>query len=369
MPRVLGRPVGVEPLTGLEHGLGRRLARRAGSAACAASTERDFPPSSVPSTAAALSPLVSLSSTARPFSRRAVILPPGAQRLSRSSLFLKMRIGVVGAIIAALAAVLLGHGGHQARRDRAVLGHLHPLLGLERRVVPGRFVVGGEDRAARGRGLGPGSLLATGAASAMAAMEAEKKPDSHERCSGVKGADSGITTVRCWAALMTGPSASPSARLFNASTSCRLAKAVEALGRRGAVIEIGLEQALDPRRRLLGLRVGVDHLGDGGFRAEAAADVDVVARYRIVVADRHLDADEPDVADVMLGAGVGAPRQVDVDRLVHRHARLDDGPRSRCRCASCRHWRTCSRRSPCRPRGRPGSSRPACRDRWPRWPT
>ena len=63
-----------------------------GSAACAASTERDLPPSSTPSTAAVLSPFVSLSSTASPFNNRAVILPPGAQRLRRSSLFLKMAL-------------------------------------------------------------------------------------------------------------------------------------------------------------------------------------------------------------------------------------------------------------------------------------
>ena len=60
--------------------------------ACALSTERDLPPSAAPTSAAVLSPLMSLSSTASPFSRRAVTLPPGAQRFSRSSLWRKIAL-------------------------------------------------------------------------------------------------------------------------------------------------------------------------------------------------------------------------------------------------------------------------------------
>ena len=55
------------------------------------------------------------------------------------------------------------------------------------------------------------------------------------------------------------------------------------------------------------------------FSAEAAADDDVVALDRVaVVADRDLRADQADVADVVLGAGMMAAGQVDVDRRVER---------------------------------------------------
>ena len=64
----------------------------------------------------------------------------------------KDRVGVIGAIVAALAAVLLRHGGHQARRERPVRRHRHALGRRHGRIVPGSLVVGGEDRAGRGRG-------------------------------------------------------------------------------------------------------------------------------------------------------------------------------------------------------------------------
>ena len=61
---------------------------------------------------------------------------------------------------------------------------------------------------------------------------------------------------------------------------------------------------------------------DPGVLGEPAADDDVVALDRVaVLADRDLGADQADVADVVLGAGMVAAGQVDVDRHVERRAR------------------------------------------------
>ena len=53
-------------------------------------------------------------------------------------------VGVVGAVVAALAAILLRHRRHELLRLRPGLGHLHALGDRQRRVVPGRVVVVGE---------------------------------------------------------------------------------------------------------------------------------------------------------------------------------------------------------------------------------
>jgi hypothetical protein len=53
-------------------------------------------------------------------------------------------IGVVRAVVAALAAILLRHGGHQLLRLGLVLGEVHAVGDRHRRVVPGRVVVVGE---------------------------------------------------------------------------------------------------------------------------------------------------------------------------------------------------------------------------------
>ena len=64
--------------------------------------------------------------------------------------------------------------------------------------------------------------------------------------------------------------------------------------------------------------------------AEAAADVDVDSPRpcRSSSVDRHAAPMQADVADVVLGAGVVAAGEVDVDRRVERHARLDTSRRS-----------------------------------------
>src|SRR6266446_1135399 len=97
----------------------------------------------------------------------------------------------------------------------------------------------------------------------------------------------------------------------------------ECLLRRGAIREVGLERALDGLRRVLSFDVAVELAAKRGIGAEAAANVDVVALDRVALFRHlHLGAEKPDVSDVMLGAGVGAPGEMDVDRTVELHSRL-----------------------------------------------
>ena len=87
--------------------------------------------------------------------------------------------------------------------------------------------------------------------------------------------------------------------------------------------EIGLEQVLDPRGRVLGFHVAQDLAADRALGAEAAAGNDVIAIDRIAfLIDRDARRDETDVADVMLRAGMMAAREMDVDRLIEGDARL-----------------------------------------------
>src|SRR5579863_7326021 len=95
----------------------------------------------------------------------------------------------------------------------------------------------------------------------------------------------------------------------------------EALIRRGAMGEIGFQYALDRARRLVGFDVVKNLAAALGIRPKAAADVNVVALDLIaVLVDLHLDAEQADVADVMLRAGVGAAGEMDVERAVERNA-------------------------------------------------
>src|SRR5581483_7243905 len=90
-----------------------------------------------------------------------------------------------------------------------------------------------------------------------------------------------------------------------------------------AMREIGLEQLFDGLRRLLRLEVAINLLSDFGVGTEAAARKQMVAfNSIIVVAERNLGGEEADIADVMLGAGVVAAGQmniqwrVDLDPLI-----------------------------------------------------
>ena len=81
-----------------------------------------------------------VSSSSR-FSMRLVSLPPGTHRLSLVSVPVGDGLGIGLAQVAALAAVLLRHGGEQAARQRLAVGELHALGDRHGGIVPGRAVV------------------------------------------------------------------------------------------------------------------------------------------------------------------------------------------------------------------------------------
>src|SRR5262249_36851198 len=55
--------------------------------------------------------------------------------------FQKDRVGIIFAVVAALAAILLAHGGHHAPAQRPPLRKLHALIELNGLVVPWRLAV------------------------------------------------------------------------------------------------------------------------------------------------------------------------------------------------------------------------------------
>src|SRR5262249_61970683 len=87
--------------------------------------------------------------------------------------------------------------------------------------------------------------------------------------------------------------------------------------------EIGLEHTLDGGRRVFSFDVAVDLPSESLVGTQAAADMDVVALDGVASRrDRHSGAEKPDVADVVLSAGIGAAREVDVHRAVELQPRL-----------------------------------------------
>src|SRR5262249_55643746 len=97
----------------------------------------------------------------------------------------------------------------------------------------------------------------------------------------------------------------------------------EAFLRARAMNEIGFEHPLDWRRRVVGFDLAADFAAALRVRAEAAADMDVV-RLRLipVVRSLRLGAKKPDIADVVLRAGIRAAGEVDVERGIERDAAL-----------------------------------------------
>src|SRR6185312_3635429 len=103
-------------------------------------------------------------------------------------------------------------------------------------------------------------------------------------------------------------------------------KAEEALVRRGAMREIGLEDAFDRARRLVGRDVAVERAADRGVRPEAAADQHVIALDRISLLFRlHLAGEQTYFADRVLRAGVMTSGEMDVDGRVERDAAFAPG--------------------------------------------
>src|SRR5882724_10965500 len=92
----------------------------------------------------------------------------------------------------------------------------------------------------------------------------------------------------------------------------------------GPVRHVSPENALDEPRAVLDLHVAIELATDAGIGAEAAADEHVETLDSVLagVIDGHAAGDHADVADVVLRAGVGAAREMDVDGTVEYHPRL-----------------------------------------------
>src|SRR6516164_3543672 len=98
----------------------------------------------------------------------------------------------------------------------------------------------------------------------------------------------------------------------------------EAFLRACAVGEIGLEYPFDCRRRIVGFDVAIDLAAALRLRTKAAADMDVIGLGLILVVGAlglaNLGAKKPDIADVMLRAGIRATGEMNVERGIERHA-------------------------------------------------
>ena len=96
----------------------------------------------------------------------------------------------------------------------------------------------------------------------------------------------------------------------------------EGFVRRSPAGDPALQHALDELRRVFGLHVAAELAADGGVRPEAAADIDVIALdgVALVGESETRAAEQPDVADIVLRAGVMAAGEMDIDRLIDRDA-------------------------------------------------
>src|ERR1700732_4717283 len=84
-------------------------------------------------------------------------------------------------------------------------------------------------------------------------------------------------------------------------------KILKALGGAGAMREIGLEQTFDPRRRVLRFHFAQNLAPDRARGTKAPARDDMIAVHRFAfLIDANPRGNEPDVADVMLRAGMMA---------------------------------------------------------------
>src|SRR3954449_2235214 len=87
--------------------------------------------------------------------------------------------------------------------------------------------------------------------------------------------------------------------------------------------EIGLEQLFNRFGRILGFDVAINFSAQIGVGAEAATCEQVIAFHAlVVVANRDSGGDQPDIADVVLRAGMMASRYMDVERSIDRNSRL-----------------------------------------------
>src|ERR1700687_5819452 len=87
--------------------------------------------------------------------------------------------------------------------------------------------------------------------------------------------------------------------------------------------EICFQQLLNRLWRVLSLKVVVDLLPDIGIGAEPSAGEQVIAFDGVVIlTDGHFGADQADIADVVLRAGMMTAGEMDVQRGVDGNPRL-----------------------------------------------
>src|ERR1700691_5476803 len=99
-------------------------------------------------------------------------------------------------------------------------------------------------------------------------------------------------------------------------------KVEEILIAAGTMREIGLEDAADGARHLLGNDITVELAAERRVRAKSAADIDVITLDRIGLLVRlHFARQQPDLGDVVLRAGVMAARTMYINPPVWRHRR------------------------------------------------
>src|SRR5262245_32490299 len=91
-----------------------------------------------------------------------------------------------------------------------------------------------------------------------------------------------------------------------------------------AMGKVGLKQLLNGNRAIIAPQLAQELAPDGRVGAVAAADDNMEAFDGItLIIDSDPAADEADITDVMLGTGIGAACQVNVDRMLDLESRLN----------------------------------------------
>jgi hypothetical protein len=92
---------------------------------------------------------------------------------------------------------------------------------------------------------------------------------------------------------------------------------------RPALRQIALEDSFDAFRHLIGGDRAVNLAAEFELGAAAAADEDVIALDLFVLAFLDLSREQTDIADIVLGAGIGAPGQMNVDGLIELNPAIE----------------------------------------------
>src|SRR5215470_16406087 len=99
---------------------------------------------------------------------------------------------------------------------------------------------------------------------------------------------------------------------------------LEGLGLAGAMCEVGAEQLFYRRRAILTLHVAPKLAPDRRVGAKTATHHHMEAFDRIsLVIDGDPASDQSDIADIVLGAGIWAARQMDINCMLDLEPRLN----------------------------------------------